>query len=599
MKITRLIIENFRGVKTANLTFNGDVLFIGSNNVGKSTICEALDLVLGPDRLSKFPPVEEFDFYNSEYVKEETKELTKIRIEVVLTELSDELLKKAGGHLEHWYSKETRLLTSGELPLTNDPSTSLCLRMETLGLYNKEEDEFEAQTFFSHSPNHEEGSLQSVSKAIKRAIGFLYLRTLRTGSRALSLERGSLFDIILRLGDIKAGLWEKTINTLKNLNPSVDQSAPNLRPLLDALEKRIGQYIPLNSTGQAATLFVSNLTREDLRKTLSFFLSISSDQTPVPFQEVGTGTLNTLVLALLSFIAELKDEVIFAMEEPEIALPPHSQRRIIHYLIEETSQCFVTSHSPYVIEMFEPDNIYILNRNDGLLSTSKVIVDGQTIKPKLFKKHARRGLCEVMLGKGVVVVEGITEQFVFWSVSKKMEQHSTNFYPIDLSGVTIFSTDGDGSMPDYGMFFKSIGIKTYGFYDHKKDRKEELKEKFAKAFDLNHEINQVGIEALLAEEIPFTKQWQLLEEVRDSGRLENNPIPATRPDDGQIKLLTIQILKGLKGEGAAGKLIDSCDFSELPSTITGFLKTIYEAFPRPPIIPIPKVQGDGQQALPL
>lgn len=41
---------------------------MGPNNVGKSTICEALDLVLGHDRLNKFPPVEEFDFYNGKYV---------------------------------------------------------------------------------------------------------------------------------------------------------------------------------------------------------------------------------------------------------------------------------------------------------------------------------------------------------------------------------------------------------------------------------------------------------------------------------------------------------------------------------------------------
>jgi len=599
MKITRLIIDNFRGVKHANLTFNGDVLFIGSNNVGKSTICEALDLTLGPDRLSKFPPIEEFDFYNSVYVEEEKKDLRKIRVEVVLTELSEEISKRAGGHLEYWYAKENRILTTGELALTDDPSSSLCLRMETLGLYNVEEDEFEAQTFFSHSPTQEEGTLQQVPKAVKRAIGFIYLRTLRTGSRALSLERGSLFDVILRLGNIKAGLWEETIKTLKNLNPSVDEKAPNLRPLLDALEMRIGQYIPLNPSDKAASLFVSNLTRENLRKTLSFFLSISPDQVPVPFQEVGTGTLNTLVLALLSFIAEMKEDVIFAMEEPEIALPPHSQRRIVNYLIDETSQCFVTSHSPYVIEMFDPDSIYILNRKEGALSASRVVVDGQTIKPKLFKKHARRGLCEVMLGKGVIVVEGITEQFVFWSVTKKMEHHNPDFYPVDLSGVTIFSTDGDGSMPEYGMFFQSIGLKTYAFYDFKKDRSVELKEKFSKAFNLNHEISHVGIEALLADEVPVSRQWQLLQEIRDSGRLDSNPIPKIRPADGQIKLLTVQVLKALKGEGTAGRLIDMCEFAELPSTVTAFVRTIYQAFPKPIIVPVPKFQPDAQQTLQL
>ena len=70
MKIVTLKIENFRSIKSAQLQFDGHCLIVGPNNVGKSTICEALDLVLGPDQVSRFPPVEEFDFYNAHYLLE-------------------------------------------------------------------------------------------------------------------------------------------------------------------------------------------------------------------------------------------------------------------------------------------------------------------------------------------------------------------------------------------------------------------------------------------------------------------------------------------------------------------------------------------------
>ena len=49
MKVVRLTISNFRGIKSAELLFDGHTLMVGTNNVGKSTLCEALDLVLGPD----------------------------------------------------------------------------------------------------------------------------------------------------------------------------------------------------------------------------------------------------------------------------------------------------------------------------------------------------------------------------------------------------------------------------------------------------------------------------------------------------------------------------------------------------------------------
>lgn len=83
LKVVRLAISNFRGIKAAELHFDDHVLIIGPNNIGKSTVCEALDLVLGPDRASRFPPVEEFDFHNAQYVMpsvSEGEELTPIPI---------------------------------------------------------------------------------------------------------------------------------------------------------------------------------------------------------------------------------------------------------------------------------------------------------------------------------------------------------------------------------------------------------------------------------------------------------------------------------------------------------------------------------------
>lgn len=216
------------------------------------------------------------------------------------------------------------------------PSVVSCLRLETVGTYDPEEDEFGAQTYFSHSPGEEPGQLRPVSKQIKRLFGFLYLRALRTGSRALSLERGSLLDIILKLQSVRTGLWEKAIAKLRDLD--IEEDATELKPVLASIEERLCQYVPSHTAGQTTKLHVSQLTREHLRKTMAFFLAMSKDQDPVPFQLAGTGTLNTLVLALLSFIAELKPQtVIFAMEEPEIAVPPHTQRRIADYLLHKTT----------------------------------------------------------------------------------------------------------------------------------------------------------------------------------------------------------------------------------------------------------------------
>jgi putative ATP-dependent endonuclease of OLD family len=165
----------------------------------------------------------------------------------------------------------------------------------------------------------------------------------------------------------------------------IEQDATNLQPVLQSTESRLGKYIATDVPGRTTKLHVP-LTREHLRKTMAFFLAISQDQQPVPFQQVGTGTLNVLVLALLSFIAELKpSSVIFAMEEPEIALPPHTQRRIADYLLHKTTQAFATSHSPFVIERFEPEQTILLSRGPDSSVVGQRVSDSSGLKGNDFR----------------------------------------------------------------------------------------------------------------------------------------------------------------------------------------------------------------------
>lgn len=56
MRVLQIKIENFRGIKNADLTFGGHTLLVSGNNVGKSTVCDALDLVLGPDPKGRNQP---------------------------------------------------------------------------------------------------------------------------------------------------------------------------------------------------------------------------------------------------------------------------------------------------------------------------------------------------------------------------------------------------------------------------------------------------------------------------------------------------------------------------------------------------------------
>lgn len=603
MKIVRLTISNFRGIKAAELLFDGHTLMVGSNNVGKSTLCDALDLVLGPDRLNRFPPIDEFDFYNAKYLAPPANEGAEpqpipLRVEAVLIDLSAEVDAKCGGNTEFWHLTEKRLLGAGEVAAANPPDVVPCLRLETIGKYDPEEDEFEAKTFFSRSPDAPAGELTSVSKSIKRQFGFLYLRALRTGSRALSLERGSLLDIILRTKGVRTNLWEKTIERLRGLD--IEADADELAPVLRSIEKRLSRYIALEAPGNATKLHVSELTREHLRKTMTFFLALSADQGHVPFAHAGTGTINTLVLALLSFIADLKPEtVIFAMEEPEIAVPPHTQRRIAEYLLTKTTQAFVTSHSPFVIERFDPSQTLLLSRADGVV-TSKKVSEATGLKDNEFKRYARWGLSECMLGKAAIVVEGLTEFHALPVAARRMEEHDEALQPLDTAGATFFNSDGDGNGPKFGKFFKTLGLKSIAFYDHKANRPEEQKTNYANYFDINTEHAHKGFEDLVSTEMPADRLWTFLSELKEGGEAGNVGIPAVKPDEAGIRATAKKALASNKGAGWAARLFEQCAFAELPATVTEFLASVYAMFPAPPAIDDDAAgEPDAQGELPI
>ena len=332
---------------------------------------------------------------------------------------------------------------------------------------------------------------------------------------------------------------------------------------------------------------VVELTREHLRKTMTFFLALSADQWHVPFPHAGTGTTNTLVLALLSFIADLKpNTVIFAMEEPEIAVPPHTQRRIAEYLLTKTTQAFVTSHSPFVIEKFEPSKTLMLSRDGGVVTARKVS-DATGLKDNDYKRFARSGLSECMLGKAAIVVEGVTEFHAMPVVARRMAEGDPTLQPLDIAGVSFFDAHGESNIPKFGKFFKTLNLHTFAFYDldHKKSRKPEVTRALADNFEINVEHPYRGFEDLIVAEVPVDRLWAFLSGLKANDENGNISIPDTRPPDETIKAIAREALGGSnKGAGWSARLFEECELQELPVTVTKFLASVFALFPPPAAI---------------
>jgi putative ATP-dependent endonuclease of the OLD family len=470
MKVARLKIERFRGIKEATLLFPNHAVLVGDNNVGKSTVFEALDLVLGPDRLGRRPIIDEHDFHLGEYLSEEGKPRKEIRIEVTVTSLTDEQKDRFVDSVEWWDASKNDLHTEQPPEGVDKDHISPALRVTFIGYYDPEEDDFTGQTYFTRSLTEDDG--EEFRKKDKQYCGFLYLRSLRTGTRALSLEHGSLLDIILRLKDIRPQMWEKTIKQMSDVAVASDP-ALGISEVLENLDAAIKRYVP-REWGVAPHLKVSSLTREHLRKVITAFVGTGEGKHAAPFYRQGTGTVNMLVLALLSLIAEGKQNVIFAMEEPETAIPPYAQKRIVHEIRKLSAQSLFTSHSPYVIEEFNLEEVTVLTRpSDGVLKQAKVELPA-SVKHKRYRQEFRTRFCEGLLSRRVLLAEGATEASSMPAAARRLSEIDPAAYSsFEALGICVIDAGSDSMIADLGKLYRSLGKTVFGICDKQKPQSQQ------------------------------------------------------------------------------------------------------------------------------
>ena len=234
------------------------------------------------------------------------------------------------------------------------------------------------------------------------------------------------------------------------------------------------------------------------------------------------------------------------MEEPEIALPPHTQRRVTRYVLREMGQTIVTSHSPYVIEQFEPEDIVMLHLQT-LGQLEGVPIDPAGVKPKNYRSQ-RRQFAEAIRVACRARSRGRDEASVIPTVSSVLEALLPEYTHIDLSGVTVFTAHGDGDVPRYGPIFRSLGKGCFATYDKQSDPMEADAVSNLLSYDESWESPESGIERLLIKQIPVEVQRRFLESV-----IARQDYPAKVPfssdiEDEAIPDVTFKVLKARKGE---------------------------------------------------
>jgi len=597
MQVRRLTIDNFRGIKHAELLLPKHAVLIGDNNAGKTTVLEALDLVLGPERLNRFPVVGEHDFFAGRYTEapsesdesggEPSKPVTdgeepavegdaagsaaeatesgdgsvtppRIEVEVVVIGLSDEQKGTFGNYAEWWDEATDQLYDEANPEGVDAANIVQALRVTFIGQYNQEEDDFEGHTYFTRSLTEDEHP-SPFSRQDKRVCGFLYLRSRRTGTRALSLERGSLLDIILRLKEIRPQMWEATLSNLSSFSVASDAGL-GISGVLQSISEALKKYVP-KEWGPQPHLRVSSLTRDHLRKVITAFVATGQGDHAVPFYCQGSGTINMLVLAMLSQIAEDKQNVIFAMEEPEIAIPPYTQKRIVQEVRTLASQAIFTSHSPYVLEEFALSEAVVLSRGSDGAVTQSAITLPDSVKRKRYRQEFRTRFCEGLLASRVLVAEGATEATSLPAAARRLaELNPARYASLEALGVCTIDAGGETNIADMAALYGALGKRLFAVCDKQSAEDEAaIKAKvdtlFMHAEDSMEDLVLKGSEVAALERFADIVEWP-------SHILGDHPDPKSNLQEALGKYFAWS-----KGNWGVADFLAQCSEEEMPEWI--------------------------------
>jgi putative ATP-dependent endonuclease of OLD family len=594
LRVARVHIENFRGIRFADIHFSGTTVLLGDNNTGKSTVFEAIELAIGADRLSRTQAIDEHDFHGGGYLGVENQPAKKIVVEVLIAGLDDQSRIKFRNNLEFWRQADCALFGPGQGAVVGQPGIEAAVRVRFEGAYDVENDDFTAKTWFA-VPRQDNGTPISECRSTdKREFGFLHLRALRTGTRALSMERGSLLDVILKTYEVRTLMWEGLLGRLRGLDVVGDNDAEFGR-ILTAIRDAMREIVP-GEWADAPHLRVSELTREDLRRVLKSFLATGVPGHAAPFQHQGSGSINALVLAMLGLIAQRRNgRVIFAMEEPELSLPPHVQKRVVDKVRGLASQALFTSHSPYVIEQFPPEQMTVLNRDiTGLLSATSVVLPAN-LKLKIFRDGFRTRFCEALLARRVVVVEGKTELVAYTTVARRAAELAPPQYQrLDALGWVPFDAGGHTTIASFAAFFRGLGKTVATIFDR---QEPQARAAILAVCDAAFEQPYAGFEHLLiAEVMPAMQAWfvRWFVEAGEWPAALNRFLPVLGSPDAAYQSPFLELFKHKKGDDYLTVFLEQCQVEHFPQTMLGTITALKNMAAAPPRQPPPAAPAAQQ-----
>lgn len=503
--VCRIHIENFRNFHSVDFCLGEKQVLIGENAVGKSNLLYALQLILDPTLSEKDRMLEESDFWDG--IENPMDNGQHILIEIYLANFEDNknLLAQLADASVMVEGKETLKISykffkkdaakpdySYIIYKGNDESRAFTyedrkiLNIRVIKAIRDVEAEMKSSRtspltqIIKQKYTVSKDVLSEISKALDE-------------KGADTLQIGQVNDLESRLqqllNDMVAFSADEFNVSLKTMNIDATKLLYALRPLINSRETGntslginnilyVALILLLIEDDTIKTFLSGDLYREllaqDHERLLekSYKKSTGSDDYTLNLAALQDATLYDNLYEFFSDCVPTANGVtILAVEEPESHLHPIYQRLLYRHIMNKTNtSVMITTHSTHISSVAPITSlVHLITTKDGttVKTTADIDLSADDYSDLTRYIDVKRG--ELYTAKGIIFVEGISEEYLVPSFSK------AKGVELDRLGVVICNINSTNFEP-YCRFANALGIPyviiTDGDYYHIVDEKK-------------------------------------------------------------------------------------------------------------------------------
>lgn len=517
MKLSKLLIQNFRKLNDVEIICDDTTFLIGANNAGKTSTLSALEYLLTDKKIdnacrSQYKDVDTGDIKTDEREIIIEGEFQDVPLSIINVRgfNKERLCKytKDDGSVGYKFNYRVRYGSDGKTHREMKMYIQKMLsQYESAKTYQDIINAGASESLFngmdlSHkiSPKDKENMSNTMPElfevesnegwfenpgGIPGNVLSVLPRFLKVKADVLMEEvqpnKGTLFEILSTLfEDVrkKSKYYEAAKNALAELQKEMDpnNNESDFGQLMSELNTVVDSVFPSSSIN-----VTTDLTSADSLKP-QFSVELCSNVVTTPeFQ--GTGLVRSVVFALLRFRQQWNERnrdgearsLIIGFEEPELFLHPNaanSMRDTIYSLAGGNCQIISTTHSPYMIDLSKTEsqvlNSYSIGEKDFSItvpfnhsSAFKVITSNDKDHVKMLQKIDDY-VARVFFAQKVVLVEGDTECIVFKKTISVMPE---NVRKSINDKYQLIKAGGKAVMISFIKYLKALNVDVFVVHD--------------------------------------------------------------------------------------------------------------------------------------